>query len=249
MQNLAVIVIPIHRNFLDKYEKVSLLRCLEVFKNYPIVLIAPEGLEISVYEELGQKEVIFFEKQYFESVKGYSKLLTRPFFYKTFRQYDYMLIYQLDVFVFRDELAYWCSQNYDYIGAPWIDDTWIKALSKKWKVPFLSNFFHRVGNGGFSLRKVSSFSWASQIFSPFTAHMKLNEDIIWSNNPFSFTPLFKIPPFELALRFAFEEQPQKCFDLTEQKLPFACHAWQKHESRFWVSHFANLGYDISFVLN
>ncbi|MFR6542216.1 MAG: DUF5672 family protein [Butyricimonas virosa] len=26
----------------------------------------------------------------------------------------------IDAFVFRDELTYWCTLNYDYIGAPWL---------------------------------------------------------------------------------------------------------------------------------
>ncbi len=38
-------------------------------------------------------------------------------FYKQFLNYEYILIYQLDAFVFKDELNY-CSQGIDYVGAP-----------------------------------------------------------------------------------------------------------------------------------
>jgi len=41
-----------------------------------------------------------------------------PAFYDAFKAFDYILIYQLDAFVFRDELEYFCSLGYDYIGAP-----------------------------------------------------------------------------------------------------------------------------------
>ena len=42
-----------------------------------------------------------------------------------------MLIYQLDAFVFQDDLAYWCQQNYDYIGAPWLRDRDFTGLRDK----------------------------------------------------------------------------------------------------------------------
>ena len=31
-----------------------------------------------------------------------------------------MLIYQLDAYVFKDELLNWANKGYDYIGAPWL---------------------------------------------------------------------------------------------------------------------------------
>jgi hypothetical protein len=43
-------------------------------------------------------------------------------FYQAFTDFEFMLIYQLDAFVFRDELADWCRSGYEYIGAPWLRD-------------------------------------------------------------------------------------------------------------------------------
>ena len=57
-----------------------------------------------------------------------------------------MLIYQLDACVFRDELKYWCEKKYDYIGAPIF---WAYNSNK------FSNKVAGIGNGGFSLRKIS----------------------------------------------------------------------------------------------
>src|SRR6185312_14561683 len=56
--------------------------------------------------------------------------------------YKYILFYELDAWVFRDELNYWCTKGYDYIGAPWLDSSTKQIVG--------------VGNGGFSLRKVNS---------------------------------------------------------------------------------------------
>lgn len=39
-------------------------------------------------------------------------------FYRRFGKYKYMLIYQLDAFVFSDKLLDFCEMGYDYIGAP-----------------------------------------------------------------------------------------------------------------------------------
>ena len=42
--------------------------------------------------------------------------MVSPLFYLNFKKYRYLLIYQLDALVFRDELLEWCSKEIDYIG-------------------------------------------------------------------------------------------------------------------------------------
>jgi hypothetical protein len=64
-----------------------------------------------------------------------------------FSKFEFVLFYELDAFVFRDELDSWCDANYDYIGAPWFEG-FANCSSQS---PFIG-----VGNGGFSLRKISS---------------------------------------------------------------------------------------------
>ena len=63
-----------------------------------------------------------------------------------FKDYAYILICQTDAWVFRDELDYWCNQGYDYIGAP--------IYFPRSEQHFMDIFFG-VGNGGFSLRKIT----------------------------------------------------------------------------------------------
>ena len=77
-------------------------------------------------------------------------MLLSPQFYKRFIDYKFILIYHLDALVFSDQLIEWCEMNYDYIGAPWI---------KHKDAPYAGNptYEGRVGNGGFSLRKIGSF--------------------------------------------------------------------------------------------
>ncbi len=96
--------------------------------------------------ELKGFELKSFDDHFFDSIHSYSKLLLSPKFYEAFRDYKYILIYQLDCLVFSDELIKWCEAGFDYIGAPWF---------KSRIDP--SKGFSRVGNGGLSLRKVEPF--------------------------------------------------------------------------------------------
>jgi hypothetical protein len=70
-------------------------------------------------------------------------------FYKQFAEYVYILIYQLDAYVFSDQLEFWCGKQYDYIGAPWLDEGEIGEPP----------VFRPIsgGNGGLSLRRVEKF--------------------------------------------------------------------------------------------
>lgn len=69
-----------------------------------------------------------------------------PQFYEKFLSFYYILIYQLDAFVFYDALEFFCSLGYDYIGASVAYSSWYGYKEKN----------PRVGNGGFSLRKVKA---------------------------------------------------------------------------------------------
>jgi len=69
-------------------------------------------------------------------------------FYEQHTTWSHMLIFQLDCLLFKDELLHWCNSPWDYIGAPWFRG----FLEKNRNAGLWA-----VGNGGFSLRKVSSF--------------------------------------------------------------------------------------------
>ena len=227
----AAIVIPVYKPTPSQAEINALKQCIRILGKYPIVLIAPLGLDISLYTPYLEKHTnystIFFSPTYFQSVTGYSKLMVSKLFYKRFTNYRYILIHQLDVWVFRDELNKWCALNVDYIGAPWLEAP--PNTSGKQPVFNLSNrLVKQVGNGGFSLRKVKPHlkwaTWASFIFKL----MPKNEDIIWS----LFVP-FKKPNYLKALAFAFEMNPEQSFELNKRQLPFGCHAWEKYNPEFW----------------
>lgn len=154
MEKVAV-VIPIYKTKPAWNEEISLRQTMRVLSKHPIVLVCPEGLDISAYETMCaeanccaslQRES--FAKEYFKGIKGYNRLLLSKCFYKRFSNYEYMLICQPDTYVFRDELVEWCNKGYDYIGAPLFGE-------------FSDEIFYyekgRVGNGGLSLRRVRAY--------------------------------------------------------------------------------------------
>ncbi len=227
--NQAAVVIPVYKELAEASEKRSFWQCSEVLKDYPIVLVVPESMNTSYYEALIDHPVFIerFPDVYFQDVISYSKLLLSRLFYERFLLYEYILLYQLDAWVFRDELQFWAGKGYDYIGAPWLDAPPMEN-KKRPLVNLSKRLVNKVGNGGLSLRRVSSHirwaPWASFVFR----WLPKNEDLIWT----LFVPFYK-PTVAEALRFAFERLPQKSYERTSHHLPFGCHAWQKYQPDFW----------------
>lgn len=63
-----------------------------------------------------------------------------------------------------------------------------------------------------------------------------NEDFFWSLEAKRYKPDFSVASADFALRFAFEANPQMCWERTGHELPFGCHGWTKYGRRFWEGH-------------
>lgn len=266
----AAVIIPFYKPEQSRYEEISLRQCVKVLgQRYPLIAIKPERLEATKLPA-GLNEVISFNDAYFRDVRGYSRMMLSEDFYRTFLgKYDYLLIHQLDAFVFRDELDHWCKKGYDYIGAPWLREKdypdWVKAaksvLINRYHIrfniklpdshiPSYIQFENQVGNGGFSLRRVEKFHSICQghkklidHYNEHSAHHHFNEDVFWSIEVNRYRRRVKKPSYRKALRFSIENLPEKAFRLTEGRLPFGCHAWDLHTD-FWRPWFAAEGYRI-----
>ena len=245
MEKSICVVIPIYQNKLDDYESLSLAQGLQILSRYPVFIIKPENLDLSTIQKL-YPHVRFagFDDGFFNGFYGYNRLMLSSAFYERFLKYDYMLIYQLDAWVFRDELEYWCDQDYDYIGGPWVIKPkynllplrifiWLKSKYYKLigKVFDHELFGNKVGNGGFSLRKVQSF-YRSTIQQRDKIEYYLersktivhyNEDVFWAVE----NPDFRYPLLKEALRFSIDNHPAMCMKMNNGVLPFGCHGWSK----------------------
>ncbi|WP_116170485.1 DUF5672 family protein [Pedobacter agri] len=260
------IVIPIYKESLSVYEQISLEQCFRIFKGLDIVAVKPVQLQTT---DKRFTKVITFENAYFENVFGYNRLMLSSTFYAAFQDYPYILIYQLDAFVFSNQLDYWCSKKYDYIGAPWFYDKGHQSTFKKLKEAFRS-YWHRrynikgkdgkpaldkqlnkmVGNGGFSLRKTDTFfkiceKYKTQITEYEDKENSIfNEDIFFSIELNRKTNTLKIPSYKEAVNFAIETCPEIAIELTDGKLPFGCHAWEKN-LKFWKDKIEDFHYKLT----
>ena len=119
---LVKIIIPIYTTTLKQEEWSSIDRCFSLLgKKYEIAFAIPEGLDIELLHRRYQNFSVHpFTPSFFKGLEGYNQMMLSPEFYKSFLDYEYILIYQTDAYVFKDDLSAWCLKGYDYIGAPWI---------------------------------------------------------------------------------------------------------------------------------
>ena len=149
-------MLPIYRPRLEAEELAAVDRAFAILRHGDWYLIAPQSLDTSFYEQRYGKPIVRFPDACLYSVRSYSRLLLTDEFYAAFAQYEYMLITQDDVYVLRDDLPYWLSRRFDYIGAPWPDGHEVElSMSPR---PGIHGHALRayVGNGGFSLRRIAA---------------------------------------------------------------------------------------------
>ena len=144
MARAAVLIIA-HKDRPSATELNSLKQCYKVLNRYPVIVICPSNLDTSVYKKhVPNLLVDYIHPKWQQSYAMFNRLKIDPFLYKRYSQYEFIMFYELDAWVFKDELEYWCNRDFDFIGAPWFEA--YDAAEENAK-------FLGVGNGGFSLRK------------------------------------------------------------------------------------------------
>lgn len=244
---LVKILVPIYRSDLNKFERISLERNDKILQAYPRVFIKPASLDISkLQKEFPDFTVENFDNECFTCLQHYNQLMMSPEFYQRFCDTEYILICQLDAYIFKDELTKWCEKGYDYIGAPWI-------IPLKYHLPFIRQYRNwirkpgiqkrdnKVGNGGLSLRKTSSHLKATTELQDIIRHYTTqtighlyNEDVFFAVEVNKHGMNFSYPTCKEALKFSFDKYPKLCYDRNKHQLPFGCHAWFKEKAlKFW----------------
>lgn len=148
MMKKVCVVIPVHLPEPSIEEELSFKQCISILSKHDIFLIAPHGLDVSVYTGIySDLKVKYVNRNWLANVKAYNKMKIDIAFYKIFSSYQFMLTFELDSFVFRDELLDWCEQGHDFIGAPWFS-----GFHKSEQDSEITG----VGNSGFSLRNIQS---------------------------------------------------------------------------------------------
>ena len=232
MNNLVCIVIPIYKQDPDVIEILSFNRLYKIIKDkYDVCIIKPKSLNISNYDAylLKNYKIKEFDDKYFESTDSYSHLMVSYDFYNSFSNYEYILIYQGDCYLFKDEIIEWCNKGYDYIGAPILSNTdWQKETKRQ---------FPLVGNGGLSLRKISKFMEITDPEGEFRTYYNIDSKILEN---IKFEDLWfctyvydryemNIPNWNEALKFSWDIHVKTIIEgMKIDWLPMGCHAWPKN---------------------
>lgn len=260
----VVVLVFTHKPSLDWYEEISLRQCEKVLGGrHPIRLVCPEGLDVGAYLKIAPSLVPeFVPARFLSSIEAYNRFKISSWLYHRFRRYDFILTYELDAFVFRDDLLDWCREGWDYIGAPWFEG-WQEATPDS---PFIG-----VGNSGFSLRRTESCLQISRAvhlvqrmfpprlyrsvkfrrlipYAPLRDLMKLasytdqHEDDFWAIQvPQAFSD-FRVASYDRACRFSLESKARELLSIGRMELPFGCHAWHCCDPAFWRPHIKAAGY-------
>lgn len=259
------IVIPIYRENPKEDDKKSIGRAFSILGNHPITFIHPKKLNLKNYSHWSNANFLAFDNSFFKDISGYNKLMMSKLFYESFSK-KFILVYQTDALVFKDELEFWCEKDYDYIGAPWI--------GSQEEIPFLKYFFEKtlyhtrrifnyknnqrwqkdksliynhVGNGGFSLRKrekcLEIITKLRNVVEIYLKRENQNnffaEDVFFSIEPKRNGIAFSKPDFKEALLFSVENKLEKAFKYNQGKMPFGCHRWHKENRKFWKNKLKN----------
>lgn len=262
-KHLVTVVIPIYKTELSAIERWAVARNLSVLApNREIAIVCPQDLDITPLDSLmglnsNRCHIERFAPAFFDGRLGYNQLMLSQDFYSRFHNSQFIVVCQTDVVLFHDNLDYWCSLNYDYIGAPWLPapgdvEGWnlarraIYKLRRGWAR--LRGGFHpvllkwKVGNGGFSLRRVEAMLQVLDQHPDKMAEIAKNanhtasfEDVVWSVRVNELWPAtLNIPDYTTAARFAFEGHPEMAMRCTSGELPMGAHAFYRQRNRkFW----------------
>lgn len=252
------VVVPVYKATFSTNERISLYWTLKNLRNYAIFIACPYDLKPLIEKRFKGLNVYFkcFPNFFFKSISGYNRLLKSRQFYCSFADYEYILVAQLDSLVLSSELDYWCDCGFSYIGAPWFEggpnplpsaplvsvgnggfslrhiESHLKAISSFRYLPYRSP---RISSSHFLL-KIAKYIKYETIFSfnraPFLS--SVNEDIFWGIIASKYIHDFTVPLPSIAMRFSFEVNPRKLYEMSGYSLPFGCHAWDKYDKAFWL---------------
>jgi hypothetical protein len=212
---------------------VCLLRLRHFFRA-EVVLIAPENLGLDAYLGIWPElRCERFGQAYFSSVLSYNKLMLEPEFYGRFRSHEWLLIHQLDAFLFHGDLQPFCEMEFDYFGAPWLPAQLVHPFIQKGYLLKLLGTRVSVGNGGLSLRRVGPTLELLTAPRAQPQRWTANEDGFFAYWGLK-SRKFRSCPLDVAVRFAFEAQPEALYALNGNVLPFGCHGLPKYSQKFYA---------------
>lgn len=235
--NKVIVLVPIYKAVLSELEQFSLDYSLETLSHREVRFIAPVSLDMSAH--LARHPGIpvdHYPDNCFASVRDYSRLLMNPRFYAHYAAHEFMLILQTDAIVLRDDLDHWCSQPYDYVGAPWPNGVELEIHVDRFRGGPGQLVSTKVGNGGFSLRRSARCIQLLREFPEalwFFSETGSSEDLFFSVMG-QVSSQFSLPDEVEASRFALELKPDEYLAANGGQPPMGGHAWWRYNMPFWT---------------
>jgi hypothetical protein len=142
------VIIPVHKPVIAADEVISLLACKTHLRGCSCYLIFPEGMDTGAYTNIHPGLLLKpVNPAWLSSIENYNKMKVSISFYQLFAKYEYMLTYELDAYIFNNNLEKAGAFKFDYIGAPFFEGYW----AAKPGAAFMAG-----GNSGFSVRNIQS---------------------------------------------------------------------------------------------
>jgi hypothetical protein len=211
---------------------------------------------------LNSFQKVQYPKNYFISIYSYNDLLKSKLFYEPFKEFDFMLLVQTDAYIFEFDFEPFMGYDFvGGPWQHHIFDTHIKTLHCGSGGFSLRNIHKAIDVlnqdiQALPFRKVRRYTfesefhteksffkkaWDTLYFYFFQNRIKdgkngmpfLYEDVFWSLIVPVVYPQFKVADGQTALQFAFDTQPEICFEQNNRQLPKGCHGFNKYNPEFW----------------
>lgn len=246
----CAVLIPVYRETPDAMERALLSHCLQVFSRRPCLIVHPQGMHLARYEELTRGTAcryVALPSSHFTSPITYNEMLLEPSFYRTFMGYEYILMHQLDSWVFADRLDEFLSLNVDYIGCapPREQAKQDGGLSLRRTVACMEACKRAHTLDGISLLLRKRYMGLGDLWAIIRRHLALpidkrrpyrSEDSFFTFAAAICVDGFRVATTEQAMRFGFCENPAWLYRQTGA-LPMGCHApYGNGHADFWHLH-------------
>lgn len=212
MKELVSVIIPIFNPVLTSFEQKILDHCLLALHKYAFIFVVSEKAQLAGLKERYQHvDFISFNEKYFESRRSFANLLLMEGFYERFSWSEFLLVHELNSWIVKDELHYWCKQGYDFLKADveielglFANLARFRGLSEEQKKSIDSNFD---GNGLFLCqieRFVKTLKSKKKEAYAYRHHpdFKNPDSLFWELEPNRFVPGLRRPTKIVQKRFS-----------------------------------------------
>lgn len=220
-RNHCAVVIPAYREHPTPSEKKSLDRTADILNHRALYLLVPEDLPTDWYSSRYPHITIQrYPPSCFSGFSSYNRWMLSADFYEEWLRlgFEWILICQLDVYVFSDMLDVFLKEHYAYWGGPML------RVSKG--RPELYG-----GNGGFSLRNLKAMARVLREGRKEVQAWTGHEDEFFSEYGRKHPDVLPIPAPNISARFAYDRFLRYLHGALGS-LPFAMHSFERHDPEY-----------------